>query len=146
MTKALTHSGTLGRFLRFLAVGVVNTGFGYAVYAGLILLGMTPQPALALAFAMGILWNYMTHARLVFGTSGIAKLVPYAAAYAVIYTINALTLGQALKAGMSPLGAQALLVLPMAALSFFLISSVLTGHHPFQRKSGRPISPDHKDI
>ena len=145
MTKALAQRGTLGRFLRFLAVGVVNTGFGYAVYAGLILGGMTPQPALALAFAIGILWNYMTHARLVFGTSGIARLLPYAAAYAVIYAVNALSLGQALRAGMSPLGAQALLVLPMAALSFCLISAVLTGQHPFKRKSVRPISPDHTD-
>lgn len=126
---AAAHS-TGQRFLRFLGVGVLNTGFGYAAYALLLLAGLAPQPALASAFALGILWNYMTHARLVFGTSGLARLVPYAGAYGGIYLVNALALGQALKAGLSPYLAQAILVLPMAALSFVLISAVLTGHFP----------------
>lgn len=130
LADLLTRPTTLARFIRFLAVGVVNTGFGYAVYAALIFLGLAPQPALALAFAIGILWNYMTHARLVFGTAGLRKILPYAGAYAAIYAINAVALGRALRAGLSPLLAQGLLVLPMACLSFILISAVLTGHLP----------------
>ena len=119
------------RFVRFLGVGVLNTAFGYAAYALLVLIGLSPQPALAVAFAMGIIWNYLTHARLVFHTRGLARIVPYAAAYGVIYAINAFSLAAALRAGLSPLVAQALLVLPMAALSFVLISLVLTGRLPF---------------
>ena len=145
MIAAWSADTGFGRLMRFVAVGVVNTGFGYVVYAGLILLGMTPQPALALAFAIGILWNYMTHARLVFGTRGILRLLPYAAAYALIYGVNAFALDQALKAGLSPLLAQALLVLPMALLSFILISFVLTGRLPFQLRPGKPAAPDQKN-
>jgi len=123
--------GWTARFIRFLGVGVLNTAFGYAAYAILVFLGLTPQPALALAFALGILWNYLTHARLVFGTSGAARIVPYAAAYGLIYAVNALALARALALGVNAYTAQALLVLPMAALSFFLISLVLTGRVPF---------------
>ena len=146
MIAAFFGDTGFGRFLRFLAVGVVNTGFGYGVYAGLILLGLTPQPALAIAFAIGILWNYMTHARLVFGTSGIARILPYAGAYALIYGINAFALGRALATGLSPLAAQALLVLPMALLAFVLISAVLTGHLPFQHRPGPSIGPDRRKL
>ncbi len=119
------------RFVRFLAVGVLNTAFGYAAYAALIGLGLQPQPALALAFALGVMWNYLTHARLVFGQKGYRRLLPYAAAYGAIYLINAAALQAALAAGLHPLSAQALLVVPMAALAFFLISLVLTGQVPF---------------
>lgn len=121
------------RFLRFLAVGVLNTAFGYALYAVLVWSGLSPQPALALSFAIGVLWNYLTHARLVFGQSGLRLILPYAGAYLLIYLVNAGALQLALRAGLSPLVAQGLLVLPMAALAFVLISRVLTGRVPFMR-------------
>jgi putative flippase GtrA len=139
MSRPVPHT-TLGRFLRFLVVGVANTLFGYAVYALLVLAGFGPQAALALSFVVGVLWNYMTHARFVFGTSGLVRLVPYAGAYALLYAINAFALGRALAAGLSPLLAQALLVLPMAMLAFVLISVVLTGQVPFLgRAAGRGV-------
>lgn len=137
----MTRSGDSIRFLRFLAVGVLNTAFGYALYALLIWLGLAPQPALALSFAIGVLWNYLTHARLVFDRSGYRQLLPYSGAYGVVYAINATALQMALAAGLAPLVAQALLVLPMAALAFILISRVLTGRLPF---SPRPEGEGHE--
>lgn len=127
----MTGSGDHRRFARFLAVGVLNTAFGYALYALLIWFGLAPQPALALSFAIGVMWNYLTHARLVFDQSGYRRVMPYAGAYGLIYLINAVALQATLAAGLSPLAAQALLVLPMAALAFILISLVLTGRMPF---------------
>lgn len=131
----MTGSADSIRFLRFLAVGVLNTAFGYALYALLVWLGLAPQPALALSFAAGVLWNYLTHARLVFDQRGYRQMLPYAGAYGVIYLINAAALQTALAAGLAPLAAQALLVLPMAALAFILISRVLTGRLPFLPRS-----------
>jgi putative flippase GtrA len=139
MRKLLTDHGTIARFARFLGVGVLNTGFGYLAFAALVLGGLGPQLALALAFALGILWNYMTHARLVFGTSGVHKLVPYAAAYGLIYALNAIALHYALAFGIAPLVAQAALVLPMAALSFVIISFVLTSYLPFAHRSSQDM-------
>ncbi|MEV8466709.1 GtrA family protein [Fluviibacterium sp. DFM31] len=123
------------RFVKFLAVGVLNTGFGYALYAVLVLLGLGPQAALALAFACGVVWNYFTHARLVFSAKGTARMPAYAAVYAGLYALNAAGLAGLLRLGMGPIVAQAVLVLPAAALSFIAISKVLTDRFPWE---GRP--------
>lgn len=118
---------TLRQFGRFLLAGLVNTGFGYGVYALLVLVGLTPQPALALSFAVGVIWNYWTHARLVFGQRGLARLPAYMACYGLIYALNSGALALALRGGIGPLTAQALLVPFTACLSFLLLRRVLTG-------------------
>lgn len=127
----MSRSADSARFIRFLGVGVLNTAVGYALYALLVWIGLPPQPALALSFGLGVLWNYLTHARLVFGQAGYRRIVPYVGAYGLIYGVNAGALQLALGVGLDPLAAQALLVLPMAGLAFLLISIVLTGRVPF---------------
>lgn len=114
------------RFLRFLLVGGLNTGFGYAVYAVLVLTGLAPQLALALAFCIGVIWNFFTHARLVFGARGFRRLPAYVAVYVGIYAVNAFLLARVMGLGIHPLVAQAGLALVMAVLSYGLIKAVLT--------------------
>ncbi|MEQ3748549.1 MAG: GtrA family protein, partial [Celeribacter sp.] len=60
--------------LRFLAVGVLNTAVGYLVYVLAVLAGAPPQLALIVQFTLGVLWNYQTHARLVFAVEGWHRL------------------------------------------------------------------------
>ena len=122
------------RFAKFLAVGVLNTAFGLGLYWALLAFGLGPQPALALSFAVGVLWNFLTHARLVFGTTGYGRLLPYIGAYGAIYLVNALSLQALLGTGTGKYLAQAILVLPMAALAFLLISKVLTGRFPLSAR------------
>ena len=90
-------------FLRFLAVGVLNTAFGYGVYAAGVLAGLPAQAALALQFLLGALWNYRLHARLVFAVRGWGRLPAYVGAYLLIWALNALALRGLLAAGMGPL-------------------------------------------
>ena len=126
----MSGHGTKARFVRFVLVGLGNTAFGYAVFAGFVLLGMGSQAALALAFVLGVAWNYWMHARLVFGTGGYGKVPGYVAAYVAIWGGNALALRMAENLGLSALLAQALLAPAAAVLSFFLIARVLTGRFP----------------
>jgi len=121
---------TKGTFVRFLVIGVVNTAFGYLLFTLLLYVGLRPQPALAIAFAGGIIWNYFTHARLVFGKRGLARLPLYVMAYLMIYGVNAGGLQALLAAGFAPAIAQGVLVPPMAILAYFLIGQVLTGRCP----------------
>ena len=116
---------TAAQFARFVLVGLINTAFGYAVYAGLVLLGLPPQWALALSFAIGVLWNYVTTARFVFRVSGFGKLPAYIACYVSVYAANALALGAAIKNGVAPLLAQAALTPVAAVLTFVLLSLVM---------------------
>ena len=115
-------------FLRFLAVGVLNTAFGYGVYAGGVLAGLPAQAALALQFLLGALWNYRLHARLVFAVQGWGRLPAYVGAYLLIWALNALALRALLAAGMGALAAQALILPATVALSWGLIGRVMGFH------------------
>jgi len=113
------------RVARFVAVGVLNTAFGYGVYATLVLLGAGAQLALAGQFAVGILWNFATHSRLVFGTTGIGRLPLYTVAYLTVWAVNALALQVVMAAGLGPLLAQAVLMPAVVALAYILASAAL---------------------
>lgn len=113
-----------GRFLRFLGVGVVNTCFGYAVFCAGLLSGLSPSYALALQFGVGIPFNYLLHGRYVFGVGGIARLPLYAISYLALYSVNLVVL-ERLDDLFSPAVAQAILILPMAGLSFIVLSRLL---------------------
>ena len=132
----LSGDSTNKRFVRFLLVGLANTAFGYLVFAVFVLVGFPSQPALALAFFVGVIWNYWTHARLVFGQGGASRLPPYAAAYVAIWAFNALALAAAERADVPALLAQAVLAPVAAVLSFFLIARVLTGQFPIFGNKG----------
>jgi len=119
--------------LRFLVVGVVNTAFGYGVYAAAVLAGLPAQAALALQFLLGVLWNYRMHARLVFAVEGWDRLPAYVGAYLLIWALNAVALRMLLAAGMSPLAAQGLILPATVALAWWLIGRVM-GFHPARRQ------------
>lgn len=119
------------RLIKFLAVGVLNTLVGYGIYLTLLWVGLGPQLALALAFALGVIWNFFTHARLVFQTEGLTRLPLYISIYGLIYLTNRWLLAEALAAGYGPELAQGILTILMAALSFLGVGAALTGRVPF---------------
>lgn len=121
---------TARQFIRFILIGVLNTAVGYAVFAALIWAGLPPQPALALAFVIGVMWNFFAHARYVFGTTGLSRVPHYVLGYLVVYGFNAIALKLLLSAGLASLLAQAILAPVAAVLSFFLIAKALTGRFP----------------
>ncbi|WP_172971513.1 GtrA family protein [Palleronia sp. THAF1] len=112
------------RFVRFLATGLVNTGFGYAVFVVGLLVGLQPATALAMQFALGIPFNFLVHGRYVFGPKGTARLPAYALAYLALYGVNLWLLGLLIPT-LAASAAQALLLLPMAGLSFIVLSRVM---------------------
>lgn len=115
------------RFVRFVLVGVANTAFGYGVYAMGVLAGLPPQIALALQFALGVLWNFTLHARLVFARRGWARLPAYIAAYVAIYLTNAVALRMMIGLGVGPLWAQLAILPGIVVLSWLLIRRVMAG-------------------
>ncbi|WP_377194671.1 GtrA family protein [Ruegeria meonggei] len=122
-------------FMLFALVGVMNTAFGFALFSVLNLAGLPPQASLILAFVVGMMWNFMTHARLVFDTKGFGKLPLYLLSYMMVYIFNALSLEGLLIADLQPIVAQGLLVLPAAVLAFILISRALTDRFPWQSET-----------
>ena len=107
------------QFVRFLFVGALNTLFGYAVFAGLILAGLSSTPALVITYVVGVLFNFVTTGRLVFGKNR-GSLARFIGAYVVIYFFNLGLLKLAESAGAGPLLAQALCLPVVAVFSFLL--------------------------
>jgi len=102
--------------LRFGLVGVLNAAFGYAAFAFLVVAGVWPGVALIAANLAGIAFNFQTSRRLVFRTKG--RGLRFAVLYCVMMALNWAGLRILQRVGLSALLAQALLVLPVAALSF----------------------------
>lgn len=74
----------------FIAVGVLNTLVGYAIYIFLILLGISYLLALLIATIAGVTFNYFSIGRLVFKSKGgLVIFSKFVAAYGCVYFTNA---------------------------------------------------------
>lgn len=113
-----------GKLTRFLGVGVLNTLFGYLVYALLIIVQAPPLLALLLATIFGIIFNYFSIGRLVFrNQSKWTTFVRFICAYAIVYTINATLLkGLIQYCLLSPFVAQILCIPPSVLISWLLMN------------------------
>ena len=108
------------RFFRFLVVGVLNTAFGYLMYALLLRFGLHYTAALLLATIAGVLFNFRTTGRLVFGNRDNSLLWRFIGVYALQYLLSIGVLRLLHEAGLNDYLAGAVLMLPMAVLSFIL--------------------------
>ena len=117
---ALLRSLLRIRFLRFLLVAGLNTVFGYGLFAALILIGLRYPLAAAIATVLGILFNFQTTGRLVFGSHDFSLVLRFLAVYAISYVVGIALLGWAERHGISVLLAAAVLAVPMGFFSYTL--------------------------
>lgn len=108
-------------FIRFLAVGVLNTAFGYVLFAFLTWIGLSYPLAIGLGTIVGVLFNFQTTARLVFGATDSHRLFWFVGAYAFMYVLNVFGVALLLKWGFNVYWAGAILLLPMAVVSYFTL-------------------------
>jgi len=82
------------KIIKFLGAGVLNTIFGYFVYAVLLVVNTPYLVALFVATVAGVVFNYFSFGKIVFnGVSSWFVFLKFIAAYALIYVINAALLG-----------------------------------------------------
>lgn len=106
------------RFLRYLATGALNTGFGYASYAALVLTGMPLWLAVTGSTGMAIAFNFYSYGGLVFGDTSARVLPRFLVFYFALGLGNFALLHVLEGLGIGPLLAQALL-LPVLAVAGF---------------------------
>ncbi|MFM7712634.1 MAG: GtrA family protein, partial [Microcystis sp.] len=95
-------------------MGVVNTLFGYSVFALLFRLGLDYPYSLLIATICGVLFNFKTIGAIVFRDQNNRLLARFIGVYLVIYLLNAESLRIVKMLGINMLVAQAILVLPLA--------------------------------
>lgn len=76
------------QFIVFLLVGVLNTLFGYSVYALLIFIGLHYSLAVLLSTCLGVLFNFKTIGKIVFKNSNNNLIVKFISVYALLYFLN----------------------------------------------------------
>lgn len=111
------RSTQVEKLARFLGTGVLNTVFGYTVYAGLLFVEVPYLTALFVATVAGVIFNYFSFGQLVFGMRTQWKVfAKFVIAYFLIYLANALLLS-ALK--------EKLLIDPLLGQIFCIPPSIL---------------------
>jgi putative flippase GtrA len=118
----MRDSSWRSQFFRFLVVGVLNTLFGQAIFIGLVLLDVANQVALLVATVIGILFNFRTVGSLVFQDHNRQKnlLVGFLLCCLFSYAINSIALNVLTGCGLSAILSQAILIVPIAVLTFLL--------------------------
>lgn len=109
------------KFIKFLIVGVLNTVFGYSLYAFLLkFMGFHYSLAVLFSTVMGVLFNFKTTGKLVFNNSKNTLIFKFIGVYIVIYALNTGFLSIFDKYKFDLYIAGAILILPMAIISFVL--------------------------
>ena len=108
-------------FLRFLVVGGINTVFGYSVVALLIMLGLHYVLAVLLGQICGILFNFKTYGTLVFKNRDNRLILRFFGVYLFTYLLSIGLLKIFDMYNVNVLVAWAIMVLPIALISFLLM-------------------------
>ena len=112
------------RLIKFLGTGVLNTVFGYSVYAGLVFAGVPYLAALLAATVLGVVFNYLSFGRIVFqGYEGWAVFGKFFVAYVLVYGVNALLLSALTEVfDLNPYAAQVICIPVGVAISWLLMT------------------------
>ena len=76
------------KFIRFLFVGILNTIFGYSLFAIFIFFNMHYSLAVLCSTILGVLFNFKTIGKLVFGSHDNSLIFRFVAVYIIIYGLN----------------------------------------------------------
>jgi putative flippase GtrA len=108
------------QFHLFVAVGIVNTVVGYGLFALFIFTGMHYTVASFLATVLGILFNFKSTGTIVFKSRDNRLLLRFFGVYGITYLLNIAFLAVFDYFNVSMYVAGALLLAPMAVVSFLM--------------------------
>ena len=111
------------KFMKFLFVGALNTAFGYSVYALFVTLHASHNIALTIQYILGVLWNFKTTGVIVFKNHDNSRIIRFFMSYVITYSINLVCLNFLVHFGLGKYISQAVMVLPMAVLSFLIFKT-----------------------
>jgi putative flippase GtrA len=109
-----------GLLIRFLAIGFVNTAFGYGLFAVLYAISQSHRAAILLATAAGTIFNFFTTGRLVFSDAKLSRLVPFVLCYGLVAAVNIVLVDLGVAVGLNPFIGQALALPVTVGLAFVI--------------------------
>ncbi len=126
------------QFIKFLLVGGLNTLFGFAVFSAFIALKVHYALAALLATLLGILFNFKTYGTLVFRNPDNRLILKFFGVYAITYVLSVVLITVLKAHHLSSYAAGAILVLPMALLSFTLNRKFVFAREAKRKQGNQP--------
>lgn len=108
------------RFAAFVAVGGLNTLFGYAAFALTLFIGLRPEVAVVVSTIAGVMFNFASFGTL-FGSHAPHRFPRYLLTYAVLLAANIVLLKALMAAHVHPLPGQGIVVILLAPISFIIM-------------------------
>ena len=115
--KALS---SIERLWRYYQAGIVNTAFGYGLYASFVALGLNMYLAQIVAHLLGMAFNYITYSRHAFHDSDVSKS-RFVASYAVNYLLGLGALWATSQVVASPYLAGLIAVGIVSLINYFIL-------------------------
>ena len=106
---------------RFVLAGLANTAFGFVVYSLAILVGAPVWGALLAGVVAGVVFNYVTIGGYAFRQLSWRNFPAFVSCYATVYLANLGLIEVLSRHGMGVIIAQALVTVPLAALSYLMM-------------------------
>ena len=113
--------GDAYRPVRFVIAGLLNTLFGFVIFSAAIAVSLPVWAALLTGLLAGIAFNFVTTGGYVFRDLSRRRFPRFLACYLSIYAINLAGISVLHNWLANHIVSQAILTLPMAALSYFLL-------------------------
>ena len=120
MTVSVAGLPISKRFIRFVMVGIMNTAFGYGLFASLIYMGLHYAVANIIGMIISILFNFKTIGNLVFYNNDNRLIFRFVTVYAVNFAFGLTGLWIFDQFGVSMYIAGAILPFPAAILTYIL--------------------------
>lgn len=118
------------RLWRYYQAGIVNTAFGYGLFALFVALGLNMYVAQIASHLLGMAFNYFTYSRHAFHDSDVSKS-RFIASYAVNYLLGLGALWVVSQAVASPYLAGLIAVAIVSLINYFILK-----HWVFTARAG----------
>ena len=119
-----TTFGPLQRLWRYYQAGVINTAFGYGLYALFVAVGFNMYVAQIVAHFAGVAFNYFTYSRYAFRDSEGSKK-RFLLSYIVNYLLGLGALAAASTVIRSPYAAGFIAVLFVSLVNYFILKHLV---------------------
>lgn len=115
------------QFIRYVLVGIGNTGFCYGVYAALLFIGLEYRLANLLALLLGIAFSFTTQGTVVFRHANRVTFTKFVIAWLAIYIFNIWIIALLMSTSMSAYMAGAIATVPVTLISYFILKFAVFG-------------------
>lgn len=115
------------QFFRFVVIGGVNTVVGYLIFAFFVFVGFHYSIASLFATILGVMFNFKTTGKFVFGNHNNRLIFRFIGVYLIAYLLQVVALNVLLKHNVDLFLAGALVIGPVAIVTFILNKKFVFG-------------------